>query len=252
VLLAGTLAATPACRRFCAVFSLGFLIVFWNPFSASWIAGSLTGPGTYWRVFWVLPLPILVAALATAVRRSPGLPGLPVPAAALGTLACGLLLLWLPSSPVAATANGVVWSLPGRRIPAPVEPVLGALLEHSRAGASVLLPLDVAPWTTGFAAAPTPLVIRLEYLGVLRARYETSELDRRVHLARLVSGEPRSPRAGDVLRKAIHDYALVAVGLSGSARTGTPLDDVLADTGFERVFLDASHALWARGRDAAR
>lgn len=243
MLLSGIFAATPAGRRFCTVFALGFLLFFWNPFVASWVAASITGPGTYWRVFWVLPLPILVAALATAPRLSGRLP---LPAAALGTLACGLLLLWVPGSPVTATANGVVWSWPGRRIPARVQPVIGALLAHSRAGSSVLLPFEVSPWITGFEAAPTPLVVRPEYLGVLRARYEPSELDRRMHLARLVSGEVRSARAGDVLRKAIDDYALAAVGLSGAVRAGSLLDDALADASFERVFLDPSHALWSR------
>ena len=243
VLVSGSVAATPACRRFCTVFALGFLLVFWNPFVASGIAAWLTGPGTYWRVFWVLPLPILVAALATAPQRSGRLP---LPAAAIGTLSCVLLLLWLPGSHVTASTNGVAWSWPGRRIPERVQPLLGALLAHSSARSPVLLPFDVAPWITGFETAPTPLVIRPEYLGVLRARYEQSELDRRMHLTRLVSGELRSARAGDVLRNAIEDYALAAVALSGTARAESLLDDTLANAGFERVFLDANHALWSR------
>ena len=67
-----------------------------------------------------------------------------------------------------------------------------------------------------------------------------------MHLARLVSGEVRSTRAGDVLRKAIDDYALAAIGLSGAVRSGSLLDETLTEASFERVFLDPNHALWSR------
>ncbi len=117
--------------------------------------------------------------------------------------------------------------------------------EHAASGDAVLLPLDVAPWIVVFEGAPSPLVVRPDYLGVLRARYDSGELDRRMRLAGIVSGKTRPGRAGDVLRKAIADYELVAVGLSGSARFAGPLDDVLAKAGFTRVFEDAHYALWA-------
>ena len=50
-------------RRVLTVFPLVLLVVFWNPFSATFVADTLVGRPTYWRVFWILPIPIFVALL---------------------------------------------------------------------------------------------------------------------------------------------------------------------------------------------
>lgn len=246
LLVAGSVAATPACRRFCAVFALGFLLFFWNPFAANQVAASATGPGTYWRVFWLLPLPVFVGATLTAPFLSSGVRDTRFANAALGAVLALALLAWAPSWPVVSRANGVSWARPGWRLPPDARPMLDAVRERTAPGTAVLLPLDVAPWIVVFEEAPSPLVVRPDYLGVLRARYDTTELDRRMRLAAIVSGQARSLRADDVLRKAIADYELVAVGLAGSARSGTPIDDALVGAGLERVFDDAHYTLWTR------
>ena len=248
LLVAGSVAATPACRRFCTVFALGFLLVFWNPFTANQLAASVTGPGTYWRIFWLLPLPVFVAATLTAPFVSSGTRDTRFANAAVGATLALLLLAWAPSWPVVSRANGVSWARPGWRLPPAVRPLLDAVREHAAPGAAVLLPLEVAPWIVVFEGAPSPLVVRPDYLGVLRARYDTGELDRRMRLAAIVSGRARAPRADEVLGKAIADYELVAVGLAGSARSASSLEHALAGAGLERVFHDARFTLWSRAR----
>ena len=46
----------------------------WNPVAAPWIAELVTGESTYWRIFWLLPLPALFGVVLSAPRSltSPG------------------------------------------------------------------------------------------------------------------------------------------------------------------------------------
>ena len=152
----------------------------------------------------------------------------------------------MPAHPVASSAGGVTWSGPGWRIPADARGAVDALRREVAPGAPVLLPLDIAPWTTGFEQAPTPLVVRADYLGVLRERLGGDEIARRMQLARIVSGEVTSARAAEAIRRAIDDYDLAAVGLAGTALVDDALAAALREAGFERVWLDGDHALWAR------
>jgi len=245
-LLAGAaLACQPTTRRFLAVFTLGFLLVFWNPFDANWIAHWLTGPGTYWRVFWVMPLPALVAVVATSTVA----PSRPWGAAA-GTSAALLLMLGLASDPVITPGRGSGWRAPGWRVPDRVQPLLGRLIADVGEEGTVLLPLDVAPWSVLFERAPTPLVVRPEYLGVLRARYDEREIDRRKRLAHTVSASPSHPRAAYSLGRAVQDYDLRAVVLSGAARSDPAIATRLRQLGFDGTFEDDHYALWVRPQGA--
>ena len=241
LLVAAAFACQPATRRFLAVFTLGFLLVFWNPFDANALAQWLTGPGTYWRVFWVLPLPALVAVVATSAVA----PRRPWSAAAGSALAL-VLLAALATGPVVSARSGSQWRAPGWRIPARVQPLLTDLFTRVGPDDTVLLPLDVAPWSVLFEAAPTPLVIRPEYLGSLRARYGERELERRQRLAHAVTGPATPPRAAALLARAIGDYDLAAVALAATPRSNPSLTNALRRAGFEPQFEDAHYTLWVQ------
>jgi hypothetical protein len=222
-----------------AVFTLGFLLVLWNPFDANAVAQWLTGPGTYWRVFWVLPLPALVAVVATSAVA----PSRPWSAAAGSALALGLLAA-LATAPVVTPGSGSHWRAPGWRVPERVQPLLTDLLARVGPDATVLLPLDVAPWSVLFEGAPTPLVVRPEYLGALRARFGEQELERRQRLAHTTGASPPNPRATALLVRAIRDYDLAALALAGATRSAPSLKNALRRSGFEPTFEDAHYTLW--------
>lgn len=76
-LLFATLSAWLVCptiraRRFCIIYPLVFFGFFLNPYLAPLIAEKLTTPFLYWRLFWILPVPLFAAFLLSApvlVRR---------------------------------------------------------------------------------------------------------------------------------------------------------------------------------------
>lgn len=244
LIAASGLALQPTIRRFLAVFTLGFLLLFWNPFDANAVANWLAGPGTYWRVFWVLPLPAILAIVSTS-GLAPDRPWGAAAGSALTLAALGLLA----AAPVVSPASGSQWTGPGWRVPAHVQPLLAQLRNHVAADATVLLPLDAAPWSVMFERSPTPLVVRPEYLGVLRARYGQRELDRRLRLAHAVSGTASAPRAAVILARAITDYDLSAVALANRARDDRTLAPMLAAAGFALAFEDTRYTLWVRPPD---
>ena len=121
--------------------------------------------------------------------------------------------------------------------------LLTDLLARVGPDATVLLPLDVAPWSVLFEGAPTPLVVRPEYLGALRARFGEQELERRQRLAHTTGASPPNPRATALLVRAIRDYDLAALALAGATRSAPSLTNALRRSGFEPTFEDAMKRL---------
>jgi len=65
-LLAWPLCRTALARRFAVVFPLAFFAVLGNPWLATRVA-SVTTSAIYWRVVWLLPVPLLFGLLASSV-----------------------------------------------------------------------------------------------------------------------------------------------------------------------------------------
>ena len=47
-----------------------FFGLFFNPWTAPFVANHVAGPDTYFRVFWMIPVPLLVAAVLTVIGYS--------------------------------------------------------------------------------------------------------------------------------------------------------------------------------------
>ena len=142
VLGAWALAATALARRFAVVFTLAFLLVFWSPLTAGWIAAHITSPLTYWRVFWLLPVPALVGlALAGPLAAGGSRRSVRVGRLAIAGLAA-ILFLWLPARHPASSTSGVRLAPPGWKIAPAALAAARAVRDHAPEGAPVLAP----PW----------------------------------------------------------------------------------------------------------
>ncbi|MDG2049125.1 MAG: DUF6077 domain-containing protein, partial [Myxococcota bacterium] len=186
--LAVTASGNPMLRRFATCTGLVFATLFFNPWTAPWIAHHLTGSETYFRVFWIWPLPLFLAALVceplgwkslnqTAAGRA---------ATRAAVLVSTALALWtLPAPHTLSTANGVRLDRPGPKLP----PEAWRLAEHIGALAQpssfVLAPLPIARWIPLVEQGPRPLMVRELYLDRLAPRLGTAELGRRRALAHL-------------------------------------------------------------------
>jgi hypothetical protein len=163
VLGAWTVAKAPIERRVALVFPLAFLLA-WNPLWAKSFAESVTHPLVYWRVFWILPLPVLLALLSTApieaewagwFRRAPY--GLRIGV----TLGASVAVFYALSEVSTLSAeNRVRWAPPYWKVPREEFAAACSLVEHAPARASVLAPNDVTTWITTLHEHPRPLVIR--------------------------------------------------------------------------------------------
>ena len=232
-------------RRLCA-FSALMALLLWNPLIAQWIAAQLTSAPAYWRVLWLLPMPLLVAVIVTApiVWRPSGLGRAACAVAALAVFGLGVGVA--PRAFVLSPANVVRFGTPGWKVPASAFDAARAIAAAAGPDERVLAPRLVAPWIPTFHHHPAPLVVRIEYLPVLYEKLGATELERRVNLMRLVSGGKRPPRAEALLRSATHDDRLAVVCLANAARRWDDIVAVLRDAGFQIIHRNTEYVVWAR------
>jgi len=239
-------ALQPLTRRLCA-FSAAAALLLWNPFAASFIAAHLTSAPTYWRVLWLLPVPVLIAVvLAAPIERS----GPAKPAVALSAAAALLLFATAvalrPEALAPSAANQVRIAAPGWKLPPSELETARWIVEATTTTDRVLAPKHVAPWLPTFHEHPTPLVVRREYLPVLHEALGPEELSRRMHLLGLVSGSRTSPHAAEMLRATIVEDGLAIVCLADAARRRPDLRQVLRETGFQVIRANADYEVWKR------
>jgi hypothetical protein len=239
LLAAWAAAESHVARRFCVVCGFAFLL-FWNPLSAAFVAHQVTGADAYFRVFWLLPLPALVAVLLTgpfAAGRRARWPAI--------ALAAGLLLA-LPAVYTLSRANDVELRWPGYKLPPVYLSAAREIAAHAGSGDLVLAGSDVSLWIPLLHGHPAPLMVREILLDVLRPRLGGEELERRVLLTRMVGGELRPVAGGKLLTAAIADYPLAAVCLSGRALSYAELRAALLASPLRVVRKQPEFEVWAR------
>ena len=245
-LAAWAAAPTAILRRVTGLFVLGFALLIWNPFTADRVAAMLTSPQTYWRVFWLLPLPAFAAAVVTwplelARGRTPAW------LAGGATLLLAVTLFGVaPMRHALSTSNGVEIDTPGWKVPAAEWAAARAIAAHASSGELVLAPLAVSPWIPIARDHPQPLVVRPPYLRLIYRFVGAEEMNRRLRLARLVSGEQTFAHAGDALARAIDEYPLAAVCVARETERWPELRTVLERSRLTLVSSEAPYEVWAR------
>jgi hypothetical protein len=188
---------------------------------------------------------VLTAPLAIAGEARPWLGRIAVVALT------SLLLLTGVRTPPLSAANHVRLDWPGWQVPEAAFEAAQALASHVEPGSSVLAPRAVAPWIPTLHHHPVPLVVRPLYLTVLANHLPPRELELRIALMRLVSGEGRPPHADELLRDAIADHEISAVCLTRKASDWRDITRTLADAGLQKIFRNADYEVWARAAPVA-
>lgn len=105
-LVAPALLARPLARRLAALLCVAFFGLLANPWLTGPLSASVFGVAAFWRIFWVLPMPILAAMVAVS-------PGGGARGWACGVLALGLSLSAVATYPVLSGDNRVGMGRPG-------------------------------------------------------------------------------------------------------------------------------------------
>lgn len=230
------LGATPVLRRLAAVGGLLFFAVLANPVLQDLVAGHLFGPTTYWRVFWLLPLPAFVVALVVSVtsrgpfkQRTYLASGLAVAIVAWGAAT-------LPGRPVFARSNGVTLKRPGLKTKYEYK-VARRVSELTTAGTSVLAEQRLSIWLGAYEKPVYALFAKRSYL---RKKYQR----RRARLSRCVE---RGTCPKRYVLRALGSFPIgsVAVKRKVVARS-RPLLSALEQAGFKLRERVGPYDVWTR------
>ena len=245
VLVGGwSLATSRAHRSLASLYVLGFLLLAWNPYTANLVAAEIAGDPTYWRVFWLLPIAALVAAVLTRALEAIR------PRAIGAALTCILLIalgLWAPAHHTWDEANHTRVDLPGWKAPVAEMRAAQLVTSHARPGSSVLVPLSVSPWLPTLHHHPNPLIVRWFYISLLQGYVDDAELFRRWKLSLLVSEDQgRRVDAGRNLAWGIEHFSLEVVCLAHPAAQQRGIRSALSQASFVRVGVVPGYEVWTR------
>jgi hypothetical protein len=233
-------------RRFAIVFSLGFCL-FWNPFTARWIAENVTHPITFWRVLWVLPIPILVAVAATIPIEMWLHPGASTRARAVVTLALtGIILASVSPTHTLSPQNGVRLGRPTWKVPLRDFSAADRLARQVTPGTTVIAPFTVAPWVVTMHSHPQPLVVRRGYLGFsFPGDSGAEERKRRTVLARFVSGLGAPGKVENALGAAIGDYSIEGICFVRDV-VSPEVESLLRESGMQKAESCSRYDIWTK------
>ncbi len=232
-------------RRLNLVCTAVFAVVFLNPYLVPLVATSVTGEWTFWRVSWILPVPLLAGlALTSPVVRLPGWRG---PAAAAGLTA--LVLTFIPSARVFGSADGARIGAPSLKVPAEYE-VARALVELVPEGSMVVAPIEVAPWVATFHHPPYPVVVRLQYVHMVEAALGPKATNRRVKAVLAVTKPHARGRPLFNLFKLVDTSPVVGVVVASDSDPTSRLERGLQKRGFSREWSGPGYQIWIRSESA--
>ncbi len=241
VLCTWPLCRTPLARRFAVVFPLGFFALFGNPHLTHTVA-MLTTPSIYWRVLWLLPLPVLFG-LATSCLLQPGRGPQGLRLTLFGLVLC---LFFVRVSPRTIFADdGFDWPRP--KVDREAYRVAQALIAHLPPHRQVLAPLEVSvvlPMLNGY---DYPLFVKPAYLPTGRR-----ERSRRRLLTRLIAYPDLSAFAERWLISCLRLYHIEGVVAPVQGPSNRSLARALHAAGYRRVALSEGNAIWTHSAGAER
>ncbi len=242
-------------RRFALVLPLGVWLVLLNPYLGRWLERSLTGP-SYWRVFWALPVPALLALALTAPLQAQGSPARRRAGQLAAAGLCLAFALGAPRYSVLAAENRPVevrgelrlgW--PDLKVPRSLYRSdyewARALNESVPAGATVLAPEYIAGWVPTFHHHAHPLVAREAYLRKFLDRLGQPAVRQRRVMTHYVAGKELDTGAAERFRDGLDRFGVAAVCLAVTSRA-PEARAILSEAGFERRLEGAEHELWVR------
>lgn len=234
-------------RRLAVVFPLATLVLLLNPYTAPFVASHVTGALTYWRVLWILPIPVLLGVIMTAPFAVDRLRIPRAGKAAMSTAFVATFVLFAPDYYLfQQTQHTLPLRLFGLKVPAHYE-VAERIANNVPARSLILAPTAITAWVATVHDYPYVVMSRPEYMVFQRSRIEAEEFDLRVKLTGYVSGSSRPPNAARLLDSGIQQLDLKAVCFQlepmGWAQE---IRDRLQGNGFRRLDVFSNYETWVR------
>jgi Family of unknown function (DUF6077) len=243
VLACWGLAATALGRRVAVLFPLAFFALFFNPYAAGFIARNVTG-FLYWRVFWVLPVPVLLALLVARPFPWPPLNRIESLRTVSAVCVFAYAVVVAPGRRALSVENGVTLKPPSLKTLPGYETARALNLAAGREG-MVLAPEAVAAWVPTFRRHAYPLVARVIYSDLARSRLGDSEVDRRIRLTRYIGGSRRDDRSPSEFRDAIGRYRLTGVCV-GTTPWAQEIRQILREEQFRESATSGPFEIWLK------
>ncbi len=221
-------------RRFAVVMSAVPLLIMLNPYAVGIVRGNTTGPD-YWRIFWAIPLPALIALVLVAPLRGRRPPAFGWAATVALTAA---LVIFGTSYTAVGPRNQIRWRPPGLKVDRAAYELARRINEFVPEAAPVIVPTDVGRWIPTFRRHAYSVWVRDDYLSI-----PLTQQDERRLLATFADGADRSPAALRRFEEALIRYTIRAVCLRIDGAMG-PIQGVLTDAGFVRSFADEEVEIW--------
>jgi hypothetical protein len=229
-------------RRYAVVVPLAVAVVLLDPYTTGWVARNLTG-ASFWRVLWVLPLPLLLALVLTAPLQVPVRPGWLRHGAVVA--ACAAFGLAVPVMSSLSADNGVVFGWPRLKVPPESWRWAQILTERAGPGVVALAPADVSAWLPTFHDRVYPLVVRPFYLNAYVEQLGEEDLQLRMLMVHYVGGTARNPDAAPLFAAGLERFGVGAVLLRrepGNAGARA----LLRRAGFRLDLESLGHEIWLR------
>jgi hypothetical protein len=239
-------------QRFAVVVPLAVTAVLLNPLIGSWVVGNVTS-SSYWRVMWVMPLPILMAFLLIApLRLAQGRRSAWLASGATVALGAAFALL-VPAYSALSERNVGSTGIP-LRVQKPSLKVGEAALRWARLlndsvppGSAVLAPDYISVWVPTLHDPARPIEVRPSYLRMHRDALGTDDIELRHWMTLYTYGEADYPGVAADFRRALDRYDIQAVVLRRSPRLAEARE-ILRRAGFHSGPRDLIHEIWLRGR----
>ena len=242
LLAAWAFVGNPVRARYLSAGAFFFLLAALDPYTVRVVADHFVGVRTYWRLTWVLPLPLFLAVLLDGlIERALGMRSKVLAACACTALAgCALAFGWRFGT--LRSANAVTLGMPGLKVD-PVEyQVAARVAEGVPEQGAVLAPEAVSIWLPGFVVHPELLGVRALYL--TRA-FSPQDAARRNSLMRYVAGQYRPPDSAAWFADGLRRYGLTAVVLVHSAPWRGEMETVLQRYGW-RLLSSGAYDAWVK------
>ena len=226
-------------RRF-FVFCLITVAVMANPLTAKLVAANLTGTETYWRVFWLFPMPAMVGLVSiwpvSKIEKywGPGKRNFAFCLLLIGLTAMG----W--NQNVFRRDNYNVMGVPQLKVTREF-PIAVQLRDSLPERPNIIGPERITQWVTTLLGHPYPLLSRNRHSRIYREEGHT-----RLIIKQYVSGTIHPPNGPRLLSEAFKRYHIGAICLPLGNPWAGEIREVLKCFGLEISFKVQDIEVWVR------
>lgn len=198
-------------RKFWALWTAVPFILLLNPIVSGVIMKYITTENAYWRMFYLLPFPLISAVAFCSVMQK--VRRFYITASALFVVLCGLVFV-SPSS-VLRRENGAYFDFLSFKIHEPIRSYI-AKFSNSLLPGTVFAPLEIASNIVIYTSRFPEYYLREDYLGLVVGKYvNAANFAERTRVANYLYGPPAGP--SDVVYSFVNQYHPQYVILNRSA-----------------------------------